>query len=221
MAWWKNKAYWIAVSLIVVIGAYVLFLRQHRGPVTEPPDFREIPRTVGSWQGEEQILKEWEYEVLQADQSVYIRYVHPTGRIIWLFIGYFQNQKYGAQIHSPKNCLPGGGWRIAAQKRYRLSDTNGSSAGVPVTYLHISNEREQDVVLYWFATRGGEIANELQLKFDLLVSTLLYRPTSAAFIRFHTAVTNGDAERSRVELESFAKRLLPSIKAILDQEFSS
>jgi len=212
---WKSKAYWAAVGLILPTGAYTGILKRTSVPPGRTPDLSRIPLVVGSWRGEQQLLADWEYRILQVDQSLNVRYVHPSGEVMWLFIGYFRNQKYGAQIHSPKNCLPGGGWKILAQKRFRLKPPDSPFDPVPLTYLLISNGREEQVMLYWFETRKGKIANEFYLKFDLLVNSLLYRPTAAAFVRFNMPVTNGETQQTLETLQQFIVQLLPSIESTL------
>jgi len=210
---WKSKEYWTALGLIVGFGVYAGIVRSTTPLAGKRPDLSRIPLVVGSWRGEEQPIGEAIDDILRADESLYVRYVHPSGELIWLFVGYFQNQKYGSQIHSPKNCLPGGGWKILSQKRLRLSSPDmGPGEGIPMTYLLISNGRERDVMLYWFETRRGKIANEFYLKFDILINSLLFQPSSAAFIRFNIPLVDDNPEKSLELLKTLIHRLHPAIE---------
>ena len=44
---------------------------------------------------------------------------------VWLYVGYYGSQRTGATYHSPKNCLPGGGWVF---KSTRAGDGRDSRA---------------------------------------------------------------------------------------------
>jgi hypothetical protein len=105
-----RNAYRTAVSCTLLIGA-LLFLqfRSHTEVVPIRRSLDAFPTVVGDWKGLGGTIFEVEIlNVLQVKDYLMRRYVDSAGRSIWLSIGYWDTQRRGAQMHSPKNCPPGG-----------------------------------------------------------------------------------------------------------------
>ena len=129
-------------------------------------------------------------EVLAADATLTRRFRRPDGTAVWLFIGYFAQQQVNSQIHSPRNCVPGGGWKVVSTKDIQLDLADGRSQSATLMRTR-RNELSQDIY-YWFMTQGGAVAGEYALKWDLVKNSLARRPTNAAFVRY-TAATGDSA----------------------------
>jgi len=128
------------------------------------------------------------------------RYRGADGSPLWLLIAYFSSQKYGSQIHSPKHCLPGGGWKIEKLEQFRLPLPGGYKT---VNRLVITTEGRNQAMFYWYQTRGGSLSNEFALKWDLAKNSLLLRPTDAAFIRLTLPIEQGDLEAASKRAADF------------------
>ena len=92
-------------------------------------------------------------------------YVNSDGDYVGLFIAYFRDQKYGSQIHSPRHCLPGGGWVVAGLERVPF---DLGVRKITVNRMTIAHKAEVDQMFYWFHTRSGDLTSEYALKFDLV-----------------------------------------------------
>jgi EpsI family protein len=185
---WKKKEYWIVFCLIAATAFYSHLLRFQQIEPNRTVDFKKIPLEVGDWVGEDFFFDENVLDVLKADNMVSRRYVDSRGREVWLFIGYWKSQKYGAQPHSPLHCLPGSGWNIASNKLIRLhlsGNGNSSNSANEVNFATISNGKEDEGMLFWYQTRSGYLPKELYVKFDLARNALMRNPTDAAFIRIN------------------------------------
>jgi EpsI family protein len=167
-----------------------------------------IPLGVGDITGTEDRLDDEIADLLQASQTLtrsYRQGDHPY----WLFVGYFAQQRFGSQIHSPHHCYPGSGWNV-------LSATKGERLGGPSGELLIQREKERRVVLYQYLTRGGATTSELRLKVELTLGGLLGRPIDAAFIRYSTPVAIGESEAAALErLGAFARSVQPTVRPAL------
>jgi EpsI family protein len=182
----------IALAVILSGGLFGNYLRYGQPTATEAPKFELIPYESGLYSGEERRYSEQSYRVLQADTTTLRLYLDETGERYWLFVAYFSSQAYGRQIHSPRNCLPGGGWNIDSSETYQLELSDSQTA--PVNRLIIGRDGSRQVMLYWFQTRAGVIANEYGLKLDLVKSALAFRSTDAAFIRVTATIHDDDIE---------------------------
>jgi len=209
------KAGVILVSvLILIVGGGANYLRYVEAQPDRQPAFGEIPLQRQGYTGEERLFSEQSYEILQADTSTLRLYTAPDGTPIWLFIGYFKSQKYGSQIHSPRHCLPGGGWKITTLEAYRLELESGFSADI--NRLLITQRGRQHLMLYWFETRGGTIRNEFALKWDLMVNSLMLQPTDAAIIRLSLPLSGfEDLETGTARALDFLELFQPAIDRAL------
>ena len=185
-----KRAVLISCLLIVAGGAFANYLRYSERMPDRPASFEVIPYVSGQFSGEERRFEAYNYEVLKADTTTLRLYHGQRGEAYWLFVAYFESQKYGSQIHSPKHCLPGGGWRIERLEPFTLS-----AAGMPtkeINRLIIADREDRQLMFYWFETRGGAIHNEFALKWDLMKNSLLLRPTDASIIRLTVPFAPGE-----------------------------
>lgn len=181
----------VIASLLVLAGGVAgNLLRYTQSRPQRQAIFELIPYEHQGFSGEERRFSDQSYQTLQADTTTLRLYQDPDGRPVWLFVGYFESQKYGSQIHSPRNCLPGSGWKIEQHLTFELPLGDGPAK--EVNRLIISRNQQRSLMFYWFETRGGTIRNEYGLKLDLMKNSLLFRPTDAAFIRVNLPLSDSD-----------------------------
>ena len=53
-------------------------------------------------------------EVLGADDTIVVNMTSPEGELVNLYLAYLDAQRDGRSWHSPRQCIPGGGWQITA-----------------------------------------------------------------------------------------------------------
>lgn len=210
---WKKKEFWVVVALFILCAGLVNLMRYSRRESDKLPDFALIPMQSENWNGQEYFFSDMEYQVLKADASTLRRYTNLQGKEVYFFVSYFKSQKYGSQIHSPKNCLPGSGWKILTREKTRIKDYTGSD--LLVNRLLISDARSKEVMYYWFLTRRGLVTSELGLKLDLVFNSLKRAPTDAAFIRINLPLDQITEKEALSLLENFMKDFQPGIKEAL------
>ncbi len=191
----------ISTVLIVAGGLFGNYLRFSSQVPDKPPSFGSIPYDTNGYFGQERRFSPSSYRVLQADTMTLRLYHASDGTPFWLFIAYFSSQKYGSQIHSPKLCLPGGGWKIEKQELFHLHLPGGVSK--EVNRVLIAERGEKQLMFYWFETRGGTISDEFELKWDLMKNSLLLRPTDAAFIRLSVPLEQRTIEQTTARAVDF------------------
>ena len=124
-------------------------------------------------------------------------------------MGYFAQQRFGSQIHSPRHCYPGSGWNI-------LSQSHDERLGGPSGELVIQRDKERRVVLYQYLTRSGATTSEFRLKVEQVLGSLRGRPLDAAYLRYSTPLASGEsAEHARARLEIFARELQAELRGAL------
>jgi EpsI family protein len=129
-----------------------------------------------------------------------------------VYVGYYERQYQGKTIHSPKNCLPGGGWEPLVASREVLDTPLGPA---PVNRYLIGNGPAKAMVLYWYQGRGRIAANEYLVKWDLLRDQAIFGRSDEALVRVIVPVTTTEeaayeqAVRVAQELVVHVDRALP------------
>jgi len=209
--------YLTVIALLIVSGVLATAIRFVRVSADEPSNFAAIPLQQGQWSGQEFALSDMTLEVLRATNTTSRSYSNPQKNTASLFIGYFEDQKYGAQIHSPKHCLPGGGWGIIESSPTIL---NIGGSEFTVNRVVIGNKNLRQVVYYWFRTRSGTLTNEYQLKLDLVWNSIRLQPTDAALIRLVANVDDTNESVADEVLKDFLSDFYESIENSLPFESS-
>lgn len=201
-------------ALVILLGGiggnYLRFVRQ---APDRPPTFESIPLDVSGYYGQERRLPDFNYDVLQADTTTLRLYHSSSGTYFWLFVAYFASQEYGSQMHSPRQCLPGGGWRINDHQPFTFELHSGET--ITVNRLVIVQQDAQQLMYYWYETRSGALTDEFAVKWDLAVNSLFLRPTDAAFVRLTVPLLDGDLESADREAIEFLQQLHPYIMEAL------
>jgi len=204
----------IALVVLILFGGFGSYLRSHQTEPDRGPDFSLVPMQTETLFATEHRFEEYAYEVLKADTTTLRMYQEPTGDLYWLFIAYFSSQKYGSQIHSPKHCLPGGGYSIISIEPFDVELTDGRV--ITVNRLKIANQRRMELMMYWYETRSGVITNEFDLKLDLMKNSIMLLPTDAAICRVTLPLSlNADFDEATERGVQFIRDFYPSIQSAL------
>jgi EpsI family protein len=208
-----KKQFILALILLLIGGAAGNMLRFSGRMPDRMADFSAIPIELEGYSGKEINLDLATTEILKADLATMIDYSYSDQSRTGLFMAYFKSQKYGSQIHSPKHCLPGGGWRIQNIRPYTLSLPDGTVK--EINQLIISDQNYKSVMFYWYETRSGAIRSEYGLKLDLVKNSLLLRPTDAAIVRITIDIPNNDVKAASERGLQFIEAFYPFIKKSL------
>jgi len=205
----------VAVSILLLVGALLVLQLRSSGeavPIRKPLD--RFPTIVGEWQGrEEQVLDLSILDQLKAKDYLMRRDQAPGGRSVWLFIGYWDRQRSGAQPHSPKNCLPGSGWEPIEASKVTIP-LGKSFPPITVNQYLIQKDRDQLLVLYWYQSQGKAIAGELAAKVEMAKSSIVRHRTDGALVRISSPIYGSVQETSRL-LIGYAQALYPILPEYL------
>ena len=206
-----------ASALVALAGAlFFLSAFSHGEAVPARRSLTEFPDVIGEWQGREtSYLGETELDILKLSDYVFRRYEHPSGASLWLYVGYWETQTRGAQIHSPKHCLPGGGWEPLDAERVRLPVEEAKK--IEVNRFVLQREAAQMVALYWFESQGYATASELEAKIQLVRNSIWNHRSDGALVRVIAPVerSTGEAWQSMTD---FVKEMYPRLREYLPDE---
>jgi exosortase D (VPLPA-CTERM-specific) len=195
-----------AVLALFVLTALVLPRPQEIIPSRR--SFAEFPARIGDWSGRRESLESIYLDQLKLDDYLLVDYVKDRGLPLNLYIAYYNSQRKGEAVHSPRSCLPGGGWQLREfdQREIGAVRINGQPLRVNRTLIQLGNERE--LVYYWFQQRGRIVTNEFAVKWYLFWDAVTRHRSDGALVRLIVPVPLGssDAAADR-ELTEFAKLL--------------
>jgi EpsI family protein len=174
----------------------------------------DFPMQVGQWNGTKTRFDERVYETLGVDDSVLVNYSDPEGESIQLYIGYYQSQRAGQIIHSPKNCMPGSGWSIVESSLISINlKKNGQQVPRKVIKLVLKKGTQRQVALYWFHSRGRIISSEYSQKIFLVWDSITKHRTDGSFVRLLSRITDHGEAQTSDNLKHFAEQIL----SVLDE----
>ncbi len=157
--------------------------------------FVNFPMELDSWSGKQESLEKRVIEKLGMTDYLLANYVNDQRQIVNFYIAYYESQRKGVSPHSPRVCIPGGGWEISDFQRI-------TAGGHPINRVVIKKGENRQLVYYWFQGHGRIVANEYLNKWYLLQDAIFKNRTDGALIRVVTTVSPHE------KLESADERLL-------------
>jgi EpsI family protein len=210
-----RQVFRVALSAMLLLGALLFLQLRSTGeavPVRHSLD--TFPVKVGNWQGREATIFEVEIlNILKVKDYLMRRYVDPTGRSLWLYIGYWDTQRKGAQIHSPKNCLPGGGWEPLEASQITIL-LPPPYAPITVNRYLLQKDRNQQLVFYWYHSQGEAIAGEVAARIAMVKSAIVRNRTDGALVRVSSPVY-GSVQETSERLVTFVQTMYPILGQFL------
>lgn len=201
------------VTASVLVGAIILLHSvSHGEPVVPHQPLRDLPYTFGAWSGEERASSERIVQLLSVNDYTDRVYFAAGTPPVQLYVGYYDSQKTGDTMHSPKNCLPGAGWDPIRSGFATISIAAG--AQIVVNEYVIQQDQNKQLVFYWYQGRGRVIANEYAGKFWMVADAISRNRTDGALVRLITPI-NGDETGARARLVGFTQNLFPYLDEII------
>ena len=186
----------LRLTTAVLIGATVLLYLVNRPTgVSLHRPLRQIPTALGEWRGVDLPISQRIVKIAGVSDYIDRKYKDSYGRESYVYIGYYASQRAGEQIHSPRNCLPGAGWEIVKTRRLAIDVPNERT--MVVNDFLVSNGVEQDLVLYWYQTRGRVIQSEYAAKFWMLADAVTRHRTDGALVRIAIPLEASEPEARR------------------------
>ena len=205
----------VCLLVLFAAGAFNYQISQRQEIIPERSRFASFPVQLGTWRGVQSELTPDVERFLGVDDYLLSDYVGPGNRPINLYIAYYGSQRKGSSPHSPRVCIPGGGWEITQLQRNTYSDPE---TGINLAYNRAVIEKGSDkqIVYYWFSQRGRNIANEFISKWYLLEDAMLQNRTDGALVRLTTQVGAGESEQDADQrLRTFLPDVVPRLSAFL------
>ncbi|HXE31693.1 MAG TPA: EpsI family protein [Terriglobales bacterium] len=196
----------VAVLLVGCLGMLRALSRAETLP--HPRPLTDFPRALGAWKGKDVWLDPREIAGAGVHDYVNRSFSDGAAQAVELYVGYYPSQRTGDTIHSPKNCLPGGGW--VPLHAGELSIPVAGAAAITVNEYVVAKGNDQAVVLYWYQGRGRVVASEYAAKFWMVADAIGRNRTDGALVRIWTPMVTGERQAERRAV-AFAQTVVPEL----------
>ncbi|NPB08834.1 MAG: EpsI family protein [Thermodesulfobacteria bacterium] len=198
----------LLLAVILLAFSWVLKTVSTQRPVPIKKDLHLFPKEIDGYRlTRVEKMDEKVENVLGVDNYLMSDYCRDDF-CISLYVGYFEEQQEGAMIHSPKHCMPGGGWTPLSSEVITIETPLGPKK--INRYLLQKGDRKL-LVYYWYQGRGKVVASEFEDRLYLLLDRLLKRRSDGALVRLIVPYSPEAEER----LRSFTKALFPVLENYL------
>jgi len=207
------KQYLAAGGLLLAAAISSSFLAA-RAEVQPPRvEFASFPMKLGDWQGKSSSMEKIYLDALKLDDYILADYVKDGKSFTNFYAAYYVSQRTGESAHSPRSCIPGGGWRIASLTQHLVDGAISGGAPLRVNRLVIQKGDVKQLVYYWFQQRGRVITNEYMVKWYLFWDALTRNRTDGALVRLTTMIPpGGDVAAADKQLAEFTGEVVGKLK---------
>jgi EpsI family protein len=175
-------------------------------PLRQP--LGQLSMEMDGWLGHDHPLEAQTLSVLGVSDYLNRAYISDAEQPVDLYVGYYQSQRTGETIHSPKNCLPGAGWEPVRAGRLTIPMT--AMPAITVNEYLIEKGPVQYLVLYWYQAHGRVIASEYSGKAWLMFDAVTRNRTDGALVRVLTSTRNGE-DQAKARAVQFVQSLYPRL----------
>ncbi|MEL6789138.1 MAG: VPLPA-CTERM-specific exosortase XrtD [Pseudomonadota bacterium] len=173
--------------------------------------FAVFPSEFRGWRADIQPIDSEVAEVLGADDSLVVNMTSPQGDLYNVYMAYLTARRDGRSWHSPRQCIPGGGWQVIDFSVVDTDDPNiEQDDRLPFAYNRMVIEFNGDkrIIYYWYDQRGQQFANEYIMKLSVIWDTLTRQRADGALVRLMAPVKKGnDVAATDKQLRDMARKM--------------
>lgn len=210
----ENRLPLMAATAALVIAAIAsVSISPREEAVPQRQAFAGFPLEIGDWRGQEEALAPEVLSTLKLDDYLNVNYVRAAdNEVANVYAAFYASQRKGASAHSPRSCIPGGGWEIESFRTVKVVTAATGPDGMNVNRVVIAKGDSRQLVYYWFQQRGRLITSEYLVKWYLLLDSLTKHRTDGAMVRLVTPVgPDADMGKADATLISLMQDLTPQL----------
>jgi exosortase D (VPLPA-CTERM-specific) len=207
---------WAAAALLALAVIPALLIPERIEAAPARAEFAAFPLQLEDWSGQRERLEDEYVETLKFTDYLLATYRRGGTDIVNLYVAYYASQRKGESAHSPKGCLPGGGWVIEQFDRRSVSATPGGGQALEVNRVLIARGGERQLVYYWFQQRGRVMTNEYLVKWFLFWDSLIRNRSDGSLVRLITPLPSGrSVQGADAVLQDFVRTAAPRLRTYL------
>jgi EpsI family protein len=197
--------------VLLASAAAMLMLPERTEDIPARKNFTSFPTSLEGWSGREERMEQQFLDALMLDDYLLANYARTGERPVNFYVAWYGSQRAGRSAHSPRSCLPGGGWEIQTLTQVEVPGADVSGAPLRVNRAMIQLGTQKQLVYYWFQQRGRVITNEYLVKWYLFWDSLTRNRSDGALVRLVVPLqaTESESEAERTLTEFAAAAVAP------------
>jgi exosortase D (VPLPA-CTERM-specific) len=210
MAFHLNKSVFAALGLIVLVGVSGQLVRGGEDIIPQRKAFLNFPLQLGGWQGQRDFIDQQYLDTLKLSDYIVVNYLASDAKSsVNFYTAYYESQRKGASVHSPRSCIPGDGWQITSFGQREFPNLEIQGAPLHINRAVIEKGEYKQLVYYWFQQRGRSMTNEYLVKWYLFYDAITMQRTDGALVRLVTSLDKGqDIAVADRRLQAFMKDMV-------------
>jgi len=202
------KPYWGALAVTVASAVVAMSLPERAETVPARKDFAQFPMQLGDWKGRPDRLDQIYLAALKLNDYFLADFVDDRRKTVNVYAAYYASQRTGESAHSPRTCIPGGGWVITSFAEKPIEDVSIGGRPLRVNRAVIQLGDRRQLTYYWFQERGRIVTNEYLVKWFIFWDALTRNRSDGALVRLVTPINPGEEVADADQRLSAFARLL-------------
>lgn len=212
------KPFILSVLVIAIVAGASFLMPERTDIIPERKAFADFPMHLGEWKGREDRLEQIYLDELKLDDYIIADYANENKNLVNFYVAYYATQKKGQSSHSPRTCMPGGGWKIQEITQHRVDGVNVGDVPLVVNRTLIQLGEHRQLVYYWFQQRSRIITNEYLVKWFIFWDALTQNRSDGALVRLTTALKPGeDLAEGDKRFKAFINEINPMLSEYVPQ----
>ncbi|MEY4589105.1 MAG: hypothetical protein RL497_1181 [Pseudomonadota bacterium] len=174
--------------------------------------FSTFPMTLGPWSGNRESIEQRYIDELKFDDYLSARYKNNHSESLDLYVAYYNSQSAGQSAHSPRSCIPAGGWEIQNSATIDLQNFSNTRKTLQLNRLQVQKGDTRLMVYYFFKQRHRFLSNEFLVKWYLLWDAITLQRKDGALVRISFLTnSNSSSEQSDQRAIDFLNLVYPGL----------
>ena len=203
----------VACALLLYLGAFAYYYVSTNdvGPGRMPPraPLRELPLTLGQWQGTDKPLSQDTLDIAAADDHINREYRAGMNQTVNVYIAYYA-APHAETPHLPTICYPIAGWK---QLHSTLVEIPSDDGNFQATHILFSKLGDELAVQHWYVDTGVPVSSLTRDKWSMqYVKDMLFKqPRYVVQVQIASTVWMSK-EEAYANCEQVARELWPHLK---------
>jgi exosortase D (VPLPA-CTERM-specific) len=187
-------ALYAVCALLAVSTLGMLVVPERAESVPSRSQLTSFPLKLEGWQGRSEPIERVYLDELKLDDYLMANFVKAETHPVNFYVAWYDSQRAGRSAHSPRSCLPGGGWEIRSLTQVEVPDVLVEGRPLRVNRALIQLGSQKQLVYYWFQQRGRVVTNEYLVKWYMFWDSLTRNRTDGALVRMIVPLSAADSE---------------------------
>jgi exosortase D (VPLPA-CTERM-specific) len=203
---------WVLAIFMFVAASFSTGLILRKEAIPERSSLSSFPASLGVWAAKEYRLPVETENVAGASEYYIGDFTSPDDGAVNFYVSFYKTQLNGQIPHSPKVCIPGGGWSIDKSEKVRLKNQHGET--FEANRLVISKGEMRQLAYYWLKQGSRMYSQESLARIDLVRSSIFENRTDGALVR---VVTDIDAQHDESAADARLQKFVQGLVEVLPQ----